>query len=385
MSQHPRNRDLELDLAEQLQFLASSGSAFDRGALSESKRLAVVIRVLVHDTKMSHSLLDQLKIKGSLEWADSAPTIDKDPNIIGRSPGLTNMGLGPGGITFLARGADGIEQSSTTRYVSFDDWWNRIVLIDSQGAEFTRRDLVLALANKDGGAHIDRLNTDTHALIHSNSAGWVRAGGGDEEPIPTPIYASVRTIAEELLLTLRRSGYEVPKSTIDPPIGGIESFVAGDYTGRPLVLDESGDDTSRATFKFDTLPHVIFELTRLQQAQSDPDFDGVFPAGWINIVGRLDSNGEVVHQSGFVGPIDESTPPDHPGESTHPLTLPTTVPFTFDNFPQAMFAACRSSEKQVITDHHGYQNLREAGWIDLFVTLNDQTWNIGGFAGPSTA
>ncbi|MFD4293637.1 hypothetical protein ACFWQG_10495 [Rhodococcus sp. NPDC058532] len=385
MSQHPRNRDLELDLSEQLEFLASSGAAFDRGALSESKRIAVAIRVLVHDTKMSHSLLDQLKIKDSLEWADGAPTIDKDPNIIGRSPGLTNMGLGPDGITFLARGADGIEQSSTTRYVSFDDWWNRTVLVDSQGAEFTRRDLVLELANKDGGAHIDRLKVDTHALIHSNSAGWVRGGGGDEEPIPTPIYASVRTIAEELLLTLRRSGYEVPKSTVDPSRGGIESFVAGDYTGRPLVVDESRDGTSRATFKFDTLPHVIFELTRLQQAQSDPDIDGILPAGWVNIVGRIDSNGEVVHQSGFAGPTDESTPPDHPDESTHLSGPPKTVPFTFDNFLQATFAACRSSEKQVVTDHYGYQRVREAGWIDLFVTLNGQTWNIGGFAGPSTA
>jgi hypothetical protein len=36
--------------------------------------------------------------------------------------------------------------------------------------------------------------------------------GGTSEPIPTPIYASVRTVAEELLLTLRRSGRTVPSS-----------------------------------------------------------------------------------------------------------------------------------------------------------------------------
>ena len=135
------------------------------------------------------------------------------------------MGVGPVGIIFLARGADGIEQSSTTRYVSFDDWWNRPVLMDSKGAEFSRRGLVLALANKDGGAHIDRLNENTFALVHSNSAGWVRAGGGDGavEPVPTPIYASVKTIAEELLLTLRRRGYDVPNATVAPAFGGIDS------------------------------------------------------------------------------------------------------------------------------------------------------------------
>ena len=92
MTSHPRDRDLEADLAEQLQFLASSSRAFDQGDLAEAKRIALVIRVLVHDTAMSHSLLAQLGIKDSLAWADSAPVIDNDPNIVARSPGLTSMG-----------------------------------------------------------------------------------------------------------------------------------------------------------------------------------------------------------------------------------------------------------------------------------------------------
>jgi hypothetical protein len=91
VTSHPRGRDLEYDLAEQLRFLASSGRAFDQGELSESKRIALVIRVLVHDTGASHSLLAQLGIKDTLAWADSAPVIDNDPNIVGRSPGLTLM------------------------------------------------------------------------------------------------------------------------------------------------------------------------------------------------------------------------------------------------------------------------------------------------------
>ncbi|WP_280254972.1 hypothetical protein, partial [Nocardia wallacei] len=86
MSTHPRDRDLEKDLSEQLRFLASSATAFDGGELPESKRIALVIRVLVHDTSASHSLLDQLGIKDSLRWADSAPVIDRDPNIVARSP-----------------------------------------------------------------------------------------------------------------------------------------------------------------------------------------------------------------------------------------------------------------------------------------------------------
>lgn len=231
MTPHPRDRNLEDDLSEQLQFLASSNLAFDQGNLAEAKRIAIVIRVLVHDTAVSHSLLAQLGIKDGLEWADSAPVIDRDPNIVARSPGLTTMGFDEGGVTFRGRHSSQIEQSSTTRFVTFDEWWERPVILDSNDAEFSRKELVLQLVNKDGGAHIDRLNEKTHALVHSNSAGFVRIevpGGVEAEPMPTPIYASVRTVAEELLLTLRRSGRQVPESAIGPHLGIIEMFQSGD-------------------------------------------------------------------------------------------------------------------------------------------------------------
>jgi hypothetical protein len=384
VSPRPRDRDLEKDLAEQLQFLASSASAFDQGELSESKRIALVIRLLVHDTTNSHSLLAQLDIKHRLAWADSAPVIDHDPNIVARSPGLTNMGMGAGGITFGARYSDQIERSDTTRYVTFDDWWERPVILDSNDAEFSRRDLVLALTNKDGGAHIDRLNEKTHALVHSNSAGFVRVGapGAAQEPIPTPIYASVRTVAEELLLTLRRSGRQVPSSGINLRSGSIDMFVAADYRGNPLVLDKSRDDVSRVHFTFDTLPGVTFEVTRLQLAQSDAAFDGTFPAGWLDIVGVLDATGAVVHQSGIAGPTDASTPQNAAARPSEPKASHEPVEFTFDNFSQATFVAIRSNEKQETVTPWG-REVREAGWVDLFVTLNDGTWQIGGFAAPT--
>jgi hypothetical protein len=382
---NPRDRDLEADLTEQLQFLASSGRAFDQGNLSESKRIALVIRVLVHDTAMSHSLLAQLGIKDSLAWADSAPVIDNDPNIVGRSPGLTSMGLGADGIAFSARHMDSIERSNTTRYVSFSDWWERPVILDSNDATFSRKELILALVNKDGGAHLDRLSEKTHALVHDNSAGFVRidTAGGTSEPIPTPIYASVKTVAEELLLTLRRSGRTVPSSPpVNPLIGMIDSFTAADYTGKSLVLDKSRDDVSHASFKFETLRGVTFEITRLQIPQSEPGFDGSFPTGWLDLVGVRDSSGDIVHQSGMAGPTEESTPPNALATRTIPTEADRPVTFTFDNFPQAEFAAIRWQQKRETMSRWG-REVHEAGWIDLYVTLNSATWQIGGFLGPT--
>ncbi|MFE2961817.1 hypothetical protein [Nocardia tengchongensis] len=377
---HPRDRDLENDLSEQLRFLVSSATAFDGGELPESKRIAVAIRVLVHDTNNSHSLLAQLGIKTSLTWADSAPVIDRDPNIVGRSPGLTAIGIGSDGIIFVARMSDQIEQSVSTRYVSFDDWWHGAVLLDANGAEFSRKDLVLALANKDGGAHIDRLNENTYALVHSNSTGFTRFGGDNAagEPIPTPIYASVRTIAEELLLTLRRSGRDVPCSTVTPPPGIIDGFLAGDIVDPPPVFDKSRTGVSSSIFKFDTLPGVTFTATRAKEGQSDDGVKHTFPAGWLDIVGVLDATGEIVHGSGVAGPTEESAPP--PGAAVDPST-PTATQFIFDNFPQATFSAKRSVERRETAGPFGL-HVQEAGWVDLFVTLSGSTWPIGGFAGP---
>lgn len=385
VTSHPRDRDLEADLSEQLQFLASSGRAFDHGDLAEAKRIALVIRVLVHDTVISHSLLAQLGIKDTLAWADSAPVIDNDPSIVGRSPGLTPMGLGADGIAFAARYMDSIERSNTTRYVSFSDWWERPVILDSSDAEFSRKELVLALVNKDGGAHLDRLNEKTHALVHGNSAGFVRIdmAGGPSEPIPTPIYASVRTVAEELLLTLRRSGRTVSSSMpVYPLVGVIDSFTAADYTGKSLVLDRSREDVSHVSFKFETLPGVTFEIARVQIPQSEPGFDGSFPAGWLELVGVRDASGDIVHQSGMAGPAEGSTPPEALASKQIPTAAGPPVTFTFDNFPLAEFTAIRWSQRRETMSPWG-TDVREAGWIDLYVTLSGATWEMGGFLGPA--
>jgi hypothetical protein len=67
-----RDRDeLKSLLDEQLDFLRTSADAFDRGVLSEYKRIALVLRVLLHDTSQSRSLLEQLGVKAGLRFLDT--------------------------------------------------------------------------------------------------------------------------------------------------------------------------------------------------------------------------------------------------------------------------------------------------------------------------
>ena len=64
-------QELRDHLCEQLHFLRASAASYDNGAEGEAKRLATTIRVLVHDTKKSKSLLLQLSMKHLLQMHDT--------------------------------------------------------------------------------------------------------------------------------------------------------------------------------------------------------------------------------------------------------------------------------------------------------------------------
>jgi hypothetical protein len=96
--------------------------------------------------------------------------------------------------------------STLDRTGPFDAWWNRSIIRDHAGADFSRRELTLALANQDGGAHVDpELDEAYEALSWSNSLGWMagvpsRAGNSEADSISmgSPVPANVRQIAWEL-------------------------------------------------------------------------------------------------------------------------------------------------------------------------------------------
>jgi hypothetical protein len=87
--------------------------------------------------------------------------------------------------------------------VSFEDWWRRPILTDQPGNRFSRADLVLSVADQDGGAHIDMaLNEKYRQLSRDNSLGLRQSR---QLPIANSVaHASIRHIAEELLQTIER-------------------------------------------------------------------------------------------------------------------------------------------------------------------------------------
>lgn len=195
--------DLKLLLKENLEFLRSSAIAFDSGNLAEAKRMAVQIRVLLHDTKESKSLLTQLGWKQDLRYLDTA--MNYNPKSFSSHHGLVGLLATPEKATYFAFLDDYPPTGRPNNYVSFPDWWNKVVISDQRKIQYDRRELIMALANKVGGAHVDpNLDHDYVELTKNNSIGWFYFNESEEAPILNIELFSVRQICFEIISTIER-------------------------------------------------------------------------------------------------------------------------------------------------------------------------------------
>ena len=87
---------------------------------------------------------------------------------------------------------------------SFSQWWDYIILKDMDGNMFSRKDLVLTIANKDGGAHIDpKVPLSYTRLQRGESTGHMWSYDGQcWERMEGAELATIRQIAHEVLKTL---------------------------------------------------------------------------------------------------------------------------------------------------------------------------------------
>ena len=229
----PRD-ELLANLCEQLEFLRASSAAFDAGTEAEAMRLATTIRVLLYDAKRSRgkSLLVQLGMKQRLRYLDTTHhELLNSRNLLpylglvgmrldapeGTAPARMSFTLvgvaeeydeGPPGApkatgTFVPRvNLDGGGAPHEDREVAFRQWWASTVIRDADDRRFSRGDLILAMANREGGAHVDPTLDEAYAkLARMNSMAWrvESATGAVTPPENTPVAPSIRQMAHEVL------------------------------------------------------------------------------------------------------------------------------------------------------------------------------------------
>lgn len=195
MTDRPVTKDeLDTHLHDQLDFLESAAIEFDsRGKTNRAKQMAGIIRTLVHQTKHSRSLIKQVGLESRF-YMSSSPAID-GKNLLPEC-GLLGIEFTNSGVKYVS-----LLDDCKMQFVSLDEWWNDSVIDDKDGNIFSRKDLVLEMANRDGGAHVDPNISISYARFRDSGLRF-EVNHGKKMGVHPERYA-VRQIAHELLKSLK--------------------------------------------------------------------------------------------------------------------------------------------------------------------------------------
>lgn len=139
---------LKTKLAEQLSFLATSSQHYDHGIENEAIRLAVTLRVLFYDKPRNRSLLQQLSLNNTKMLSSLKNGSGGWMNCLSHKIDLNS----PRPIIMIPQ-----LRQSVLRETSFDDWWDGEEIFRHENMGYTRSKIILSMAHKDGGAHVDKL------------------------------------------------------------------------------------------------------------------------------------------------------------------------------------------------------------------------------------
>lgn len=193
-------------LREQIELLEIGCRNYDDGLRAAALNLATTIRVLVHDTKRSTSLLAQLGRKHAMRWCDDSSGLMPGNLLPESTMTMGRIVAGSGGST-VPRLGDG---PGERRWLGFDDWWRRPAIrhparsSHEDDTVLSAKDVVLGLTNKLGGAHVDPSGgAEELQRAVGNALGWMAVSGQTETPFAgSALHASARHIAYEVLATL---------------------------------------------------------------------------------------------------------------------------------------------------------------------------------------
>jgi hypothetical protein len=196
-------------LAEHLGLLTALTESFDRGNDIVALSIATAIRVLLHDTQRSTSLLTHLGKKERVGFLSSYSPDSGGPVDLGLVRRI-NVGVhdGTGGeAKYWALCDERYFPTPTNRFrvLPFDDWWGERVFSTSV-TWLTRKDLVLAVANKDGGSHFDTQVEERYDVFRKSWSGGStivgRASGRARGYDNIPTHPAIRQIAHEIMKSL---------------------------------------------------------------------------------------------------------------------------------------------------------------------------------------
>jgi hypothetical protein len=187
---------------QQVSFIERSCQAFDSGLEDDAIRIATTFRTIFHKSRISKSLISQLKwdnkriLSSSRGYGNIQDYLSWVINIKSPIPVTTKPILG-----------------NQFHEVSISDWWENEPTFFFNKVRYPRKKIILTAANKDGGAHVDELEKFYEAL-GAGVEGFSIVGNltyNSEPPFEQGVkhsaqnahYALLRQFAHEFLASVR--------------------------------------------------------------------------------------------------------------------------------------------------------------------------------------
>jgi len=199
-------------LARQLRFIERSCEVYDEGYTDEAIQIAVRIRVVLHPGgKKSRSLLQHLN-SGRIPLLTTSEGAPERPDLI-QYDGLGSFRASSDGETVSSVYGPGVDNALHSEYIKADRWWKQVVLF-AEKTPYSRRDVVLGVAEQEGGAHVAAAPTAEYQKLMTPGLLWdfVEVADGVETITPAADvrFKYIRQMAYELLNSpelLKLAGY----------------------------------------------------------------------------------------------------------------------------------------------------------------------------------
>ena len=160
--------DFQSQFDRQIRFLNRSCLEFDEKMhFDEAVRIATVIRTLIHQTGRSTSLLTHLGATKINILSTVGSELLGDETMMSQGMCLTTIDVEKG--VFINAQLD--QGPPITQTLKLDDWWAQKIWI-YQPYSYTRKQLILDMTNKDGGAHVDATTPNEYIEISGASGGF---------------------------------------------------------------------------------------------------------------------------------------------------------------------------------------------------------------------
>ncbi len=174
---------------------------YDEGYTDEAIQIAVRIRVILHPGgKRSKSLLQHL-LAGRIPLLTTSEGAPERKDIL-LYDGMTSFRVSSDGNSVSSFAGPGEGNALHREYIKADGWWKQVVLV-AEGTRYSRRDIVLGVANQEGGAHVAPEPTAEHQKLMTSGLTWdlVEVNDGVETITPAADvrFKYVRQMAYELL------------------------------------------------------------------------------------------------------------------------------------------------------------------------------------------